>query len=61
MPDGEIALTVSGGIGPAYTYLWSDNSTAQNISTAVSGIYSVTVTDLNGCTASGFCVDPSGE
>lgn len=52
MPDGEIALTVSGGIGPSYTYRWSDNSTAQNISTAVSGIYGVTVTDLNSCTAS---------
>ena len=51
MPDGEIILTVTGGIGPAYTYLWSDNSTSQNISTAVSGNYSVTVTDMNGCSA----------
>ena len=51
MPDGEIALTVTGGTNSGYTFLWSDNSTTQNINTAVSGQYSVTVTDENGCTA----------
>jgi gliding motility-associated-like protein len=62
MPDGEIALTVTGGIGPAYTYRWSDNTTAQNISTAVSGIYGVTVTDLNSCTASdSVMIEPLNE
>ncbi len=51
MPDGSILLTVSGGAGSNYTYLWSDNSTTQNITTAVSGYYSVKVTDENGCSA----------
>jgi gliding motility-associated-like protein len=51
MPDGGIALTVSGGTNSGYTYLWSDNSVTQNITTAVSGLYSVKVTDANGCSA----------
>jgi gliding motility-associated-like protein len=51
MPDGEILLTVTGGANSGYTYLWSDNSTTQNLSTAVSGMYRVTVTDANGCSA----------
>jgi gliding motility-associated-like protein len=51
MPNGSIILTVTGGPAQSYTYLWSDNSTTQNITTAVAGYYSVTVTDLNGCTA----------
>ncbi|MDP4222877.1 MAG: gliding motility-associated C-terminal domain-containing protein, partial [Bacteroidota bacterium] len=49
MPNGSILLTVTGGPAPSYTYLWSDNSTTRNITTAVAGYYSVTVTDLNGC------------
>ena len=33
------------------TYLWSDNSTAQTLLVSATGIYSVTVTNTNGCTA----------
>ena len=51
MPDGQIAINVTGGTNSGYTYLWSDNSVTQNISTAVSGLYSVIVTDANGCSA----------
>ncbi|HBC77018.1 MAG TPA: hypothetical protein DEO60_11555, partial [Bacteroidales bacterium] len=51
MPDGGIAVTVTGGTNSGYTYLWSDNSVSQNITTAVSGLYSVKVTDANGCFA----------
>ena len=51
MPDGQIAITVTGGTNSGYTFLWSDNSVTQNITTAVSGLYSVTVTDANGCSA----------
>ncbi|MFZ0280413.1 MAG: PKD-like domain-containing protein, partial [Bacteroidales bacterium] len=43
MPNGVITLSATGGAG-SYTYLWSDNSTTQNITTAVSGLYSVKVT-----------------
>ena len=56
MPDGMINLTVEGGAGQIYTYLWSDNSTLQDINNAVSGVYSVTVTDNNGCTANGSVI-----
>lgn len=50
--DGAITVSVSGGIG-AYTYAWSHNAglnnpTASNLS---SGIYTVTATDVNGCSA----------
>ena len=51
MPNGEISTTVSGGTNSGYTFLWSDNSTTQNITTAVSGLYRLTVTDANGCSA----------
>ncbi len=40
-------------IGQSYaSYLWSNNSTANNISVNTGGNYSVTVTDANGCKAS---------
>ncbi|MFK8103422.1 MAG: LamG-like jellyroll fold domain-containing protein [Saprospiraceae bacterium] len=46
--DGAISLTVSGGVGP-YTYQWSNDSTTQVITNLISGGYTVTVTDFNGC------------
>ncbi len=49
-PDGEIRLTVTGGVvGTDYSYYWSDNSTSKNISNILRGLYRVTVEDLNGC------------
>jgi gliding motility-associated-like protein len=47
---GSINLTVTGGTGP-YTYAWSNNTTAQDPSNLIAGVYTVTVTDANGCTA----------
>jgi gliding motility-associated-like protein len=47
---GSIDLSVSGGVTP-YGYLWSNGSTAQDISGLTAGSYSVTVTDANSCTA----------
>jgi gliding motility-associated-like protein len=55
-PDGEIRVTVSGGIPDAYTFIWSDNSTQKDISNITAGIYSVTVTDINGCSAKDFAI-----
>ena len=47
--DGEVDISVSGGTAP-YTYLWSSGQTTSNASGLVSGTYTVTVTDANGCT-----------
>jgi gliding motility-associated-like protein len=49
--DGEIDITVSGGT-PSYTYAWSNGETTEDISGLVEGVYTVTVTDNNGCTLS---------
>jgi len=46
--DGEIDVTVIGGT-PSYTYLWSNNATSQDITSLAAGIYTLTVTDANGC------------
>lgn len=47
--NGAIAVTgLSGGIAP-YTYLWSNGSTASSLSGLTAGLYSVTVTDAQGC------------
>jgi gliding motility-associated-like protein len=46
--DGAINLTASGGTG-ALSYLWSNGATTQDISGLSSGLYSVTVSDQNGC------------
>jgi hypothetical protein len=48
--NGSISLNVSGGTGP-YSYLWNNNATTQNISQLPNGVYSVTVSDNNGCNA----------
>ncbi len=50
--DGSLAVFASGG-SPTYTYLWSNNATTSAVSSQPAGSYAVTVTDRNGCTASG--------
>ena len=50
---GTIDITVSGGTTPYY-YVWSNGTTDQDIALADSGIYSLTVTDVNLC---GLLVD----
>lgn len=45
---GNIDITVTGGT-PTYTYLWSDNSTNEDLLNYPAGSYKVVVTDLNAC------------
>ncbi len=47
--DGSIILSVNGGTSP-YSYNWSTGSTTQNVNNLSAGNYTVTITDLNGCT-----------
>jgi len=49
--DGSATALPAGGT-PPYAYLWSTGDTTQTISNLGEGIYSVTVTDAAGCTAS---------
>lgn len=55
--NGSASVTVmSGGTG-TYTYLWTPgNATTDAISGLAAGSYSVTVRDINGCTASAVAV-----
>ncbi|MDP4268026.1 MAG: PKD domain-containing protein, partial [Bacteroidota bacterium] len=49
--NGNIDLTVSGGI-PPYNYLWSNGKTTHFIDSLSEGSYTVTVTDSNTCSKS---------
>ena len=47
LSDGSIDLSVSGGLSP-FTYVWSNGFFSQDVSSLLSGTYSVTVTDALG-------------
>jgi gliding motility-associated-like protein len=47
--DGILTVDVLSGIGP-FTYAWNTMATSSSISNLPAGNYSVTVTDLPGCT-----------
>jgi gliding motility-associated-like protein len=53
--DGAVNVSISGGT-PGYFFSWSNGSVTEDLSGVIAGIYSLTVTDANGCaqTASGF-------
>ncbi len=51
--NSNLLSNATGGT-PGYTYLWTPgNLTTQNVNNVGAGTYNVTVTDANGCTATG--------
>ncbi|TND09479.1 MAG: hypothetical protein FD123_1285 [Bacteroidetes bacterium] len=50
--DGSALVAASGGNGGPYTYLWSNSATTSGINNLNAGTYTVTVTDVSGCTSS---------
>ncbi len=48
--DGSIDVDVFNGT-PGYFYLWNNNKTTEDIHNLTAGTYTITVTDLRGCTA----------
>lgn len=46
--DGRIEITTSGGT-PSYSYSWSNGSNSPDLFELEAGTYSVTVSDINGC------------
>jgi len=53
--DGEINITPSGGSGSGYTFSWEDQNNvdfgnSEDLTGLASGIYTVTITDDDGCT-----------
>ncbi|MBF26066.1 MAG: hypothetical protein CMP49_06115, partial [Flavobacteriales bacterium] len=49
--NGNINLSVNGGT-PPYSFDWSNGATTQNIDNLSSDLYSITITDVNGCVVS---------
>ncbi len=52
LSDGSVSVTASTGV-PPYSYLWTGGATTSSVTGLPSGYYHVTVTDANGCTATG--------
>jgi hypothetical protein len=60
LPNGQARVEASGGVN--YSYIWSNGATTQEISNLTAGMYSVTVSDENNCTATGeVLVEESSE
>lgn len=47
--DGGYDLSVSGGVAP-FTFVWSNTTNTEDLTSVLAGAYSVTVTDSAGCT-----------
>ncbi|MEO1433950.1 MAG: CUB domain-containing protein, partial [Bacteroidota bacterium] len=46
--NGEILITVDGGVGP-YTFMWSNGGTTEDITGLSAGDYTGSITDAEGC------------
>ncbi len=58
--SGAILVTANGGVAP-YTYAWSSGQTTEDIDSVPAGVYTVSVSDANGCqqTISQTLTDPA--
>ncbi len=56
--SGSIALSVAGGVQP-YQYAWSNGATTASLTGLRAGLFNVTVTDANLCTASNVFAETS--
>lgn len=50
--DGSVAASVTGGAAP-YTYLWTNGAVTGTVNGLTPGTYGLSVTDANGCIATG--------
>jgi hypothetical protein len=50
--DGTVSVAVSGGT-TAYTYMWSNQETTEDLTDVSAATYMLTVSDANACTATG--------
>ncbi|NEN24431.1 hypothetical protein G3O08_13045, partial [Cryomorpha ignava] len=53
--DGSVGIIASNGVEP-YTYLWNTGAITPSIQNVSAGVYSVMVTDLNGCQVWKECI-----
>lgn len=58
--NGSISIAVSSGQAP-YEFLWSNGFTGQSASDLAAGIYTISVTDANGCQGFVFATLAPGE
>ncbi len=52
--NGTATVNIPTGGMPPYTYLWNNGSTSPSLSGLMMGVYTVTVTDAQGCYSSDF-------
>ncbi|MBI1227143.1 MAG: T9SS type B sorting domain-containing protein [Bacteroidetes bacterium] len=50
LPNGTVNLSLNGGV-PLFTFEWSNGATTEDLAGVPGGMYTVTVTGSNGCTA----------